>query len=469
MSRMIIGACLLALSGSALAVETGRFPADWFLAPEQVATDPNAARLMREVEEREGVTYRRGEPQVTKTIDTLLEQTMHSLDQAHEYKGRTDPPPNAPADWRSWYLKTLELNLGASAAGTIGLITGEGEVSAEVKWKRTAAGLRKVDIDPTTYRGNGDGESPSDLLLTDASTNEEIEGHVNQMVKAVMATGKVSDGSRLHDGLLKTAKDLQELMVDINSMNYSNWRVAKFMLDVSISGSGMVYPGVQASAALRLRFEWKYIPNLTNTLRRAPNNSPNDARESMRKLLATVAKDLQTGVKAEAYRDSGFDLKAIRLGVGVAFGANIGIVKGKLEVTGYVYFSLDPNYAPGPHRYVDLYEDIPLVDLEVKPAYLTYADQQHVKYARVPPEQGGAEKVVYYMDRARFRAGLDKATGLGAYFARRAKAKTGTAETTSNSWYVYEVKPQFAFSLTGNLLVATVGGKVSLEFTFARP
>ena len=71
------------------------------------------------------------------------------------------------------------------------------------------------------------------------------------------------------------------------------------------------------------------------------------------------------------------------------------------------------------------------------------------------------------MTREKFQRGVQRATGMGAWFCERAKKRTGEGNTY-DQWYVDQVKPQFALSLEGAIKVVTIGGKVSLELTFKR-
>ncbi len=468
-------AALLVTAGTARAEEFGRLPPDWFVLPEDGAQFYASDDARDDQDSKDGYSYNRSEAAVAGTVDRLFDYSAQSLQDTGAVIGSRDRPADAPGDWVPWHLAELVMDLGVNAAGTAGLVTGIGEASVEVHWALSQKALReqglvaKAEPPAPMPQAAPDAEARADLTLNEYSSALELENQVDRIADTLMATGRVTDRPKMRDGLLQVAKDLQSVMVDINTYNDSHWDADKLGLDVEISASGKVSTGFTVGGALRLRFEWTRA-NYGALALPAPNDGKDDSRESLRTLIAGIAHDMDTIGTAE-YADSGFDLKTIRLGIGLYLGAKFGVVKGKLGITGYVFWNkkaarANANYAAaGAHPHIVL-DEIPLIDDEPKAAHLAYAEKTGVRYETVPGGDG-ADRAVFYMTRDKFQLGLHRAVKMGAFFADRAHKRTG--EQAENSrWEINQLKPQFALSLEGAIKIVTIGGKVSVELTYTR-
>lgn len=469
MKSAVAALLLAATAAPALAGETGRLPADWFVLPEDAATINATARLL-DREDRNGTTYLRGEAPMERTVDRIFAATAESLEKSGTVIGGRTPPPNAPADWVPWHLSELYMDLGVNLSGTAGVVTGIGEAAVEVQWKPTAArkkALGLVAAVPTSTPSHGpaivaEDDKAADLTINEYTTRDELDRMVESVTDTVMATGRVSDRPFLRENLGRTATDLQAIMVNINEYNDTHWDISKFGLDVDISGSGKVGTGMTAGVAVRLRFEWKrsnygeFVPE--------PLDGNTEKREDLKKLLAGVARDMEK-VGDEQYAGSGFDLTTLRVGVGLYLSAKFGVVSGKLGVTGYAFFTKSSRLANGGRSSPIIVDDeIPMIDTEPKVEHLAYAQEVGVRALEVPGGDDGADRVVYYMQREKFQKGLASATKMGSFFAKRAAKATAAGE--EKNWQISQLKPTFALSLQGALPMVTIGGKVGLEMTF---
>lgn len=438
--------------------EAGRLPEDWFVLPEDQASyeaQQLAAGEVEGLEARGATTYRRGLDPVSRSLDRVLVASFEALDSSTLMAGERQPPPNAPTDWAPWHLKEVIMDLGVSASGTVGVVTAKGEISAEVYYKPTTERLRELGVMSGTEAYD---DKPADLQVTSGMTRVQIVDRLEPIVDAVMATGRVESRSRVEEGLLKVASELQDVMTNVNGYQGA-WDVERFRIDVTVEGSGSVGVGMTAGLGVRLRFEW--VESGEAVRPELENDDPK--RASFRTLMASLSRDLES-IQADDYQASGFALTKVRLGVGLYGQAKFGLIKGKIEGMGYVF--LKQPTQPREHTHearIVLPDEIPLLD-EAPPAeHLRYATAQGVRHEVVSDDGGsGADKVVYFMSRERFRQGLAKAASMGGFFATRA------ANATSSNWSVYKVKPQFALSLQGATPLVTIGGKVSLEMELKR-
>ncbi len=437
-----------------LADEAGRLPEDWFVLPE----DQSGFQMSGEVngtEERGGLTYRRGLDPVSKSMDQVFSASFQALDGSDLKLGGRTKPANAPADWVPWHLKEMIMDLGVSGTGTVGIVTATGEVSAEVYFQPTASHLTALGL--TRVKGDDDGD-PSVFRITSEMSRLEVSQRLDPVIDAVMATGRVENRGKVEEGLKQVAADLADVMTGVNSLNDGGWDVDRFRVDVSIDGSGTVGTGITAGLGVRLRFEW--VDTGTGLQVAQPTDDPK--KESFRVLMASLSRDLD-GIAAGDYQDSGFGLQHIRLGIGLYGKAKFGVVKGKIEGSGFVYMKRRTSArGPTPPARIVLPDEIPLVDATPSDAHLRYATEHGVRHEKLTDEGGGTDKVVYYMSRQKFRSGLSRAAKMGAFFAKKA------ADSDSRNWRVYKIKPQFALSLEGATPMVTIGGKVSIEMEFKR-
>jgi len=464
--RSIVAVTLLGMAtlgtSAAVADEAGRLPLDWYTLPE----DMNATEATADDDEfREGIFFRRGVDHVAKSVDRILDASGEAMDKSQSQPGSARKPANAPSDWVPWHLKEMYMDLGVNASGTAGVVTAIGEASVELKWTRIKSELARLGLTPA-YADSPVYEEKPDLRMSEYTTLGEITSQVDRIVETVMATGRVTNRGAMREGLLKVATDLQSVMTDINSYNESSWDIDKFGLDVEIGLSGKVGTGMTAGGAVRLRFEWKrqnYGAPMPE-----PEDGNGEKREELRRLLANVASDMDS-VSRDTFASSGFELKTLRLGLGLYGSAKFGAVKGKASLTGYAFLNKSASkanhFARTPPRIIPD-EPVALIDDEPNAKHIKYADENQIKYDRIPGGDNATDRVVYYMTREKFRQGLNRAAKMGAFFAKRAAERTG--EKASRKWEVTQVKPAFALSLEGALKVVTIGGKASLEMTFKR-
>jgi hypothetical protein len=240
-------------------------------------------------------------------------------------------------------------------------------------------------------------------------------------------------------------------------------------MDIGVSAEGWVFWGVTAGAEVRLRFEWKrfnYGPLVAE-----PLDGGDGERDLFRKFIAALGEDLEAGAREDLYADSGFGLKTVRVGVGFGVTGNVGIIKVEGKVMGYLHFEANPAHTEAMrHNYarVVLPTTIPLIEVAPKAEHLAYADRTGVKYLRYRDDATGQyDNVVFEIPRDAFKKGMEKATTIGAYYAKRANAVTH-ASTYDGKWAVNAVKPVFEASLSGSVGIVGVEGIGNIEFTFAK-
>lgn len=485
---MLVGAILLGATlscrGSVARAQAtaGQLPYSWFLVPEDgpavrgVAT-PNYNNNYQKPKHPHGqstsqqpISKRRGEAALAETVDRVLETTGEGLDETPLYRGQRRPPANAPADWVPWHPHELILTLGVSLTGTFGILTGQGAAAVDVFWRPKKTRMASMGIESAPARSD-DEESveredsvPGVAIASDA-TDAEIDRELEPVIRTIMATRRVRDEGRMRSELRRVAFELRDVMGDANAMNRASWYVKSLWLDISVSGSGMVQPGLSVGGGVRLRFCWTATAARSDA-RALPVASRNvERRDAFRVLMAKIAYDLES-VPGDLWQRDDFKIGYIRVAIGGFVRGKFGIARAEGSITGHAFFVKRPTRDGAP--VVAMTDEIangelPMFDGESTPGRMSYARANLVRYERVPAtDRGGVDTLVYYVDRARFREGLRQSFGIAGFFAERASRET------SRSWQVAEIRPQFTLSLMGVTPVVTVGGSVTLEAQYKR-
>ena len=471
--KSTVAVALLLLASKGFAGETGRLPVDWFVLPENQQTWERTVGNQA-VETREGNTYRRNMQSVETSVDQVFTTTAESLGRVPNVKGRTLRPTNAPANWFPWHMSTVKMKMALSQKGSLGIVAGKATTGVELVWKRSAQGYKALGFDTNRYGEYQEKQSGSVIEAPDFAMNEytsyaDIEQKMDVIAQAVFATGRVKNKDRVKSGLVQNAIEMRDMMMNANSYNYSTYGAEKYRVELSVSAEGWVFWGVTVGGEVRLRFEWKrsnYGPMLPEV-----QDGKYAEHNQFREFIAALGEDLEKGARPELYAESGFGLKYVRVGVGVAVSGSIGIIKIEGKAIGFIYFAANPQHLNAIHHNYARHElptTLPLIAESPPEQHLAYAAANNVNYMFVrDPATGAFDKVVYQMPRDEFKKGMEKATTIGAFYAKRANLTTHGA-SYSGDWSIAEVKPSFEASLKGSVGIVGVEGIGSVEFTFAK-
>jgi hypothetical protein len=163
-----------------------------------------------------------------------------------------DQYPYAPQ--HKWKLSQLELELGFSMSGLIGVLTGKGSIGTKIYFQPQEQGRLASDGDKIPAE-------PADLTITNETSRADLDQQVEAIVRTVMATGKIDNEANLRHTVSTEATNFQTLMQNIVPSTRYGWQFAKYRLDISLGASGMVQPGLFVGGVIRLRFEWVPTPS----------------------------------------------------------------------------------------------------------------------------------------------------------------------------------------------------------------
>lgn len=425
---LIVSLVGLPFHGAYAAVEGG-LPSSWYNLPE------DGAALRVSAEEERGK-----EQKAAALIERMLKSNSEALDRVS-----TTRDTNPVAGRGDWKFSAFMLDLGLSASGVLGVLVAKGEATAQLYWRpNQTARLDEQALD----------SDPADLSFRGDETRDQIEVKLEPVVRAVMATGDVKDGPALRKNLLDTVLKYQEILQDVAFPAEREWVVSKLRLDFSIDISGKVQPTITVGGGLRLRFEWEPTPGTRNVAHR-----PLADKEELKKLLTTLS-DSMTGLNYAQLTPTHYEVKSLKFGLGIFGEGKFAVVKVGASVMGHLYLAKKAVAHPIVIPQEEMLDTIPLIESGEQPQHVEYADQIGVHYTSW--SYNGERGKVFQVPKEAFKKGMEKAVKMSAYLAGRANRSQG------KRWELYQIKAEFALSLSGSVGILSLGGTGALEMAFQK-
>lgn len=413
-------------------------PQSWYILPED-----NNGRGWSEEENRAGLS-----PKAEVAIERLMEVNAEAFDQME-----SDPRlARLNRDDKKWSLAACMLDLSLSASGNVGVLVAKGEATAQLYWRKKAFQSRTSE--------DALGSEGSDLSLTPADTREEIEARLEPLVQAIMATGDVKDAPALRKSLRDTVFDHHLIAQYLMFNPGSSWWLSRIRLDFSIDISGKVNPVTTVGGGLRIRLEWErnsYVA--ANDMRLIA--SPRSARigENLKELVESLSREMN-GLKWNDFATTGFELSQLRFGLGLFAEGKAGVVKIGGSLWGHVYFSPNPTYDGVTVVPAIEPKAIPVVDYTGNRKWEDYARKNVIPFEKFQGRDG-SQTTAYSVIGEKLRKGLERAVQMGSKLATKAATK-------DRKWEIYQVKTEFALSISGGTALFKLGGAGSLELVFKK-
>ncbi|MBI3556953.1 MAG: hypothetical protein HY074_11875 [Deltaproteobacteria bacterium] len=420
-------------------------PENWYSLPEDSGLRINEAVST----EGKALKPREKEAALTKLLDNIFEANGEALDQLGTTLDNATPDPRRPKDWTAWHAEYFATDLSISASGLLGALTWKGSPSVQVFWRRQNE-ARKPAVPALPPEKT---EVPS-LNITSDMPEGQISAQLEPAIRAMVAGGKINDENALRKNLTAAAENFQAVVAGLEKDPGFQWWVSRFRLDVTIDVSGKVNPFLGMGAETKFRFDWARIQAKQGAVTRQRKLAAADARvkSNLEEFVRATAADLEA-ITASGKVATGFQMYQFRVGIGATATGTIGIVKGTGSVLGQIYFAQNVKKpVVHPRESVDDYVNV--IEAEHSKAHMNFAEANGIAF------DSSADEVVYKVERAKFRKGIERALKMGSFFAARASQKPG------RRWKVFEMRPAFDLSLTGALGLVTVGGLASVELDY---
>jgi hypothetical protein len=372
-----------------------------------------------------------------------------------------DLPSSKPIDWVPWHLQGIIASFGISADGIFGSLVGAGEAAVKGVWQRTDMPQKELKV--------ADGKK-ADLVVTSASKPADVSRQLEPALRAALATGLVKKPDLLRARLMKMGEQFRVLSQALATTRFfRGWKVENYRLEVGFSAEGEVASVGSVGAAVRFRFDWeKSVAETSDSSSVTPALG-----QSMREFVQTMVEDIEASVEqTRGLSRSGYELEEVRVGLGITAGGEIGIADSEVSAMGSITFARDEGEQSQVQTSSEnLTEFVSLVSSSVDADQMRYAAQvgtpftltralnESIKSAAV---SGSSNRILYRVNRHRFRKGLARAIQLGSFFAKMA----GSAR--ASKWQLEEIETEFEVSVGGTVGVATVSGDGAVILTFAK-
>ncbi|HEY8280365.1 MAG TPA: hypothetical protein VIH99_12125 [Bdellovibrionota bacterium] len=427
MKNLFLYGFLFLMSYSASAAT---LPASWYVLPE------SGSSLSAGIDQDDA----KKEAELAAQLDAIFGAQAAALD-GHVSATDASAGLSGQVPWR---FVSFIGDLGVTANGKVGALAWKGTPAMSVYWqKKENFGLSPAASEEGTTAA---------MVLSAETTQASVDSEIDSLVKAAMASHKISNEEELKKNMRSAVADFASLGAQVDKAPTVSWDPSRLRVDLNVEVSGKVSFLYSASAALRVRLEWYKVPG------KKPAFSPLAAEgkwlnsKGLESLMVALSQDVATVADSQS---PGVDLvaKQFRVGLGVSVSGTIGVAKGTASALAYIYFS---RVEKKPTASVAVDDSLPLYMVDADPS------EQRLQFAQAHGNlvAGGGKEAIYRLDRAKFRAGMTKAMSMGRFFAQRAR-KQETAK-----WKLKTVKGNFDLSITGSVGVVTVGGLASAEIEF---
>ncbi|MBI1861147.1 MAG: hypothetical protein HYR96_09545 [Deltaproteobacteria bacterium] len=405
-------------------------PYSWFHLPEEVPQD--------------GV-YAVETAISSKAVDNIDRMMMANANALERMENRLQDRSYANSSKKDWRLAVCMFDISISASGMLGLLIAKGEFTAAMYW-------RKVAQDRVSQPVSAD--DSVDMSFSTADDLRNLDEQLEPLIQALLVTQKVQNEPALRANLKSTILQYHTVMQALTPLSETRWTVSRLRLDFEVTISGKVTPITTVGGGVKLRFEW--LPKGRAPAIAVAKNGPGD---SLKKLVDVMTKSLET-VSMDPIANTGFKIQNIRLGLGIFGSGNFGVIKGGASLFGFLYLSPNRSYRGTPARTLGAStETFPLIFNDSNPSRESWASARGITYRTMDSEADGVRQSVYDVSVEGFRKGMERAVNMTMVLAQR-------AERNKRSWEIYQLKAEFALSVSGGTAFFTLGGTGDLELAF---
>jgi hypothetical protein len=369
-------------------------------------------------------------PDLQKLLNTTYAVVSPSLEQKDQFGLTSLNQKKAPGPW---YLASVKTEIGIEAGGDIGLVGVEGEAALEYIWMRTARSLKKLQqehygkttplIKSNSPQSNSflatNAEDPTTLSLSNDMTNNEVTQRIDDLVKYIMQSKKVSnkasDSQKLRYQLTQHVSLHQRLAEKISeSSQQLTWKPYKYQLELYVRANGSVIPTIEVGGVMRVRIEW--------SIREKKSFVSNPT--AFTNHIEMLTNELSAQFQNPDAPNNQYPLYGVKVGLGFGIGGDLNLVSANAHAIASVFLKYNP----------------PKANLFSKSS-LRFSNSQ--------------DEMINGISRTQWQKGIKKASKMASYII---------SQSTASEKKIDEQRPQRDFEL-GAIeveLELTVGGEIFL-------
>lgn len=427
--------------------EFGSLPRDWYTLPEDRQDDSSIMGLANEVEPAAAaIPEEENTLEAAKTLDVILESNQIVLERVPK-KGK-------------WPLTQLQTILGIGTKGTVGVAMLKGTSVTNFDWRRVET------KQPVFKEKEAMEEGLNTIVIESGMKREDIMRSMEPAIRSAEASGRIRDVPAFRTNLEKAADVFVELASNLDeSTTTYKWWVSGLRLDLSVSASGNVLPWMTAGGDVRFRFYFNRIQPKAGVVSK-PVEKNVASNSDLKTFISGMVKDLSS-TSEKALVNTGF--KPDYLEVGLGFGANgtIYVVKAGVE-SAFVMLFKRGKVPLSVKREAFAEEDSGFMKVgNVKSdKEIEFAHKHDITYETTTDDGRGlfqpVDRVIYKVDRKKFRKGLEKAYKMSKFFI------DGANRRPKKHWEIFRIENNVDFSVSGSVGLASLTGFATARLDFAK-
>jgi hypothetical protein len=255
-------------------------------------------------------------PNLENTLDAHSDMTSNLVEKDAGKKG--------------WEMFGYVTTFGVSASGKIGLLASSGSAAVEIYWRKKPP-VTPVVTTLKTFTETPSAEIPADITEGDVAINEEanIDENVDEVVSFIKTKKEIKITEKLRTQIKKELLKLKNTTNAIEAMERSpnfnfNWYVKMIRLDLAIGAQGIVPTNITVGGELSIKIFWTRTEHKKQFFGSQAKlvDVSNPFAKTISNFMANLD-NLDIASHTRVAAKQGFQLKMIRLGLGMNASGNI--------------------------------------------------------------------------------------------------------------------------------------------------
>ncbi len=382
-------------------------------------------------------------PDLQKLLNTTYAVVSPSLEQKDQFGLTSLTQKNTQGPW---YLASVKTEIGIEAGGDIGLVGVAGSAAFEYIWMRTARSLKKLQQEhygktpkSTQFRKTQsnsllamNSQDPSTLNLSSDMTNKEVSQRIDDLVKYVMQSKKVSnkasDSQKLKYQLTQHVNLHQRLAEKVSeSSQQLTWKPYKYQLELYVTANGSVIPTIEVGGVMRVRIEWsiREKKSFVSTPTALTNH------------IEMLTNELTAQFQNPDDPNNQYPLYGVKVGLGFGIGGDLNLVSANAHSIASVFLKYNPPKA-------NLYSKNSL-------SFLNSEDE-----------------VINGISKAQWQKGIKKASKMASFIISQSAAseKKIDAQRPQRDFELGAIEVELELTAGGEIFLPTVEGIGFMELFF---
>ena len=274
--------------------------------------------------------------------ETAEEANLPNLESTFDvHSNMTSNLVEKDAGKKGWEMFGYVTTFGVSATGKIGLLASSGSAAVEIYWRKKPP-VAAVVTTKKTFTEALPTEIPAHITEGDVTINEDvnIDENVDEIISFIKTKKEIKITNKLRTQLKNEVLKLKDTSNAIEAMERSpdfNWYVKMIRLDLAVGAQGIVPTNITVGGELAIKIFWTRAEHKKQNFAAQAKvvNVTNPFAKTISNFMANLD-NLDIASHTQVANRQGFQLKMIRIGLGMNATGDIVVGKG----TGYAVLNV---------------------------------------------------------------------------------------------------------------------------------